>query len=428
FVNFANSWNQLIPYINRYKCLALPQPMPKMHDNISVVFGLLEPINESLFLCAAIDFLVQLQNDFLNEVIGIPSKCQSLKFLEKIDFQDTDERPIQSTYHLKSITLDNARPEHIVFYEGNSKIFRFSQFDLRIGHGREIQYDLRKIEAELALELVHKKALIRPDEQGLYLEPFVYHREMFSRSMTILSEIKNLIPQEHIPEDKKVILMGTYSNNKNSGGERSSGSVFSLENPKELLSTLEIIISFLKRMPGGDHDILITDYIESWVKLAILKENQNSCKLLLKTGLQLKHIVALYELIEDHVTDVVDTYVSQQYQEKLDYSLQHSILDTVDFESLEQGKRIQNTKLTKSLCIPAKIFAIALKRFIIRYLTNNESIVKTEYLKYYLVEDEGLECWPDWVDKAVIKNKFPSSLRISHTFATYEFLKEKTIE
>ncbi|CAG8500227.1 5896_t:CDS:1 [Cetraspora pellucida] len=423
FINFADSWNDLIPYVNRYQCHPLPQAMPKMHDNIPVVFGLLEPVNESLFLCAAIDFLVQLQNAFLNEVVEIPLKtCQSLKFLEKPTIQNDDDRHIQSTYHLKSITLDNAkRSKNIISYDNrNSEIFRFSQFDLRIGHGREIQYDLRKIEAELALELVHEKSLIKAVEKELYLEPFVYHKEMFSGSMTILSEIKKLMPQEHIPEDKKAIFVGTYSSYGNYGEGGSSA----LENPKELLSALEIILCFLKRTSGSDYDTLITEYIENWMKLAVLKENNNSYKLLLKAGLQLKHIVALYELVEEHVADVVATCIPQKYQETLGYSLQQDILDAVDFESLEQGEQNQSNK---NLRIPAKAFATALKRFIIRYLTTNESIIETEDLMYYLVEDESLECWPDWVDKRVIKNKFPPSLRISHTFETYQFIKE-TIE
>ncbi|CAG8557420.1 24661_t:CDS:2, partial [Racocetra persica] len=394
FIDFADSWNDLIPYVNRYQCHPLPQAMPKMHDNIPVVFGLLEPVNESLFLCAAIDFLVQLQNVFLNEVIEIPSKtCQSLKFLEKTAIQNDDDMHIQSTYHLESITLDNARSENIISYDNrNSGIFRFSQFDLRIGHGREIQYDLRKIEAELALELVHEKTLIKPDEKELYLEPFVYHKEMFSGSMTILSEIKTLIPQERIPEDKKAIFVGTYSNYGNYGEGGSSA----LENPKELLSALEIILCFLKRTSGSDCDTLITEYIESWMKLAVLKENNSSYKLLVKAGLQLKHIVALYELVEEHVADVVATCIPQKYQEKLGYSLQQDILNAVDFESLEQGEQNQNAKSSKNLRIPAKAFATALKRFIIRYLTTNESIIETEDLMYYLVEDESLECWPDW--------------------------------
>ncbi|KAF0485179.1 e3 ubiquitin-protein ligase [Gigaspora margarita] len=419
FVNFADSWNQMIPYINRFQCHTLPQ-MPKMHDNIPIVFGLLEPVNESMFLCAIIDFLVQLQNTFLNEVIEIPSKtCQSLKFLEKIDIQNNDEKHNQ--YYLKSINLDNAREEYIVTYDRNSEIFRFSQFDLRIGHGREIQFDLRKIEAELALELVHEKSLIKPDEQGLYLEPFVYHKEMFSGSMTILSEIKDLMPQEHIPEDKKAIFTGTYSNYENYGEGRPS---LALENPKELLSALEIILCFLKRTSGSDRDTLITEYIESWMKLAVLKENNNSYKLLLKAGLQLKHIVALYELVEEHVADVVATCIPQKYQEKLGYSMQREILDAIDLESLEQGEQAKSSKNSR---IPAKAFATALKRFIIRYLSTSENIIETENLMYYLVEDESLECWPDWVDKAIIKNKFPSSLRISHTFETYQYIKE-TIE
>ncbi|CAG8447095.1 15140_t:CDS:10 [Dentiscutata erythropus] len=212
----------------------------------------------------------------------------------------------------------------------------------------------------------------------------------------------------------------TYSNYENYEGRSS----FALENPKELLSALEIILCFLKRTSGSDRDTLITEYIESWMKLAVLKENNNSYKLLLKAGLQLKHIVALYELVEEHVADVVATCIPQKYQEKLGYSMHHDIDDAVDFESLEQGEQNQNAKSSKNLRIPAKAFATALKRFIIRYLTTSENIIETDELMYYLVEDESLECWPDWVDKTVVKNKFPPSLRISHTFETYQYIKE----
>ncbi|RIB14050.1 hypothetical protein C2G38_2144250 [Gigaspora rosea] len=413
FANFANSWNKLTPYIERYQCHLLPS-MPKMHDNLPVVFGLLEPINESLFLCAVIDFLVQLQNKFLSEVIEIPSKtCQSLKFLEKIDIQNKDEGHNQSIYHLMSITLDNVRPKDIIFYDRNSEIFKFSQFDMRVGHCFEIQYDLHKTEAELALKLVYEKSLIKPNEQGLYLEPFVYHKEMFSRSMTIFNEIKNLIPQERIPKYKKAIFIKT----------RDGMSAIALENPKEFLSTLETILCFLKRTFGSDRDKLITEYIESWMKLTALKKNISSYKLLLRIGLQLKHIVALYELIEENVNDVVATCIHQKYQETLGYSLQRDILDVVDLESLEQEEQAKSSKNSN---IPVKAFATALKRFIIRYLTTSEDIVETEDLIYFLVENESLECWPEWVDKTIIKNKFPSSLRISHTFETYQFIKEKS--
>ncbi|CAG8708557.1 169_t:CDS:1, partial [Scutellospora calospora] len=214
----------------------------------------------------------------------------------------------------------------------------------------------------------------------------------------------------------KALFVGTYSNYGNYGEGGSS----TLENPKELLSALEIILCFLKRTSGGDHDILITEYIENWMKLAVLKENNNSYKLLQKAGLQLKHIVALYELVEEHIADVVATCIHQKYQDKLGYSLQQEIIDAVDLESFEQDEQIQNTKSNKNICIPAKAFVTSLKRFIIRYLTTNENISEKGSLKYYLVEDESLECWPDWVDKNVVNNKFPPSLRISHTFETYQ--------
>ncbi|CAG8734289.1 13006_t:CDS:2, partial [Racocetra persica] len=275
FKLFATAWNKLIPHVKRYQCLELPYDMPEMNEDRHVVLGFYEEANEGLFLCGAIDFLVQLQNDFLKEVIEIPSAtCQSLKFLEQTVIQ-TNKKGKHTTppmYQLQSISLEKIRPVHIVSYEYDSNIFGHSQFDLRIGHGREIQYDLSKIEAELAFELVHDKAFIVPNEQKSYMESFVYHKEIFQGSMTLLSEIKELINQEPIPDDKKALFAGTYSSInrsfvKGDYGENSAfAATFSFENPKDLLSTLEMILCFLKRTSGGDGNTLITDYIENWMK------------------------------------------------------------------------------------------------------------------------------------------------------------------
>ncbi|CAG8460377.1 17990_t:CDS:10, partial [Racocetra fulgida] len=427
FKLFATAWNKLIPHVKRYQCLELPYDMPEMNEDRHVVLGFYEEANEGLFLCGAIDFLVQLQNDFLKEVIEIPSAtCQSLKFLEQTVIQ-TNKKGKHTTppmYQLQSISLEKIRPVHIVSYEYDSNIFGHSQFDLRIGHGREIQYDLSKIEAELAFELVHDKAFIVTNEQKSYMESFVYHKEIFQGSMTLLSEIKELINQETIPDDKKALFAGTYSSInrsfvKGDYGEGSAfASTFAFENPKDLLSTLEMILCFIKRASGGDGNTLITDYIENWMKLTVLKESNSSYRLLSRAGLQLKHIVALYELVEEHVADVVATCIHHKYKAKLEDSLKREISKAIGFETSKQ----EQANDVKS-CIPAGVFAIALKRFIVRYLTTSENINESVNLADYMVEDEGLECWPDWADKKVIKNKFPLSLLVSHTFETYQYTK-----
>ncbi|RIB31019.1 hypothetical protein C2G38_2026412 [Gigaspora rosea] len=186
---------------------------------------------------------------------------------------------------------------------------------------------------------------------------------MFNESMTILRDIKNLVTQELIPDDKKSIFTG--SSGMNSFNDNVEGTL-TLENPNELLSTLKMILCFLKYTSGGDYNMLITEYITQWMKLSVLKENNSSYKLLLKAGLQLKHVVALYELIEEQVADVVNNYIPTK-----------------------------------------KLFA------------------EKSPLSTFLVDNDSLECWPDNVSKEIIIDKFPKSLYISHAFATYKLIKKK---
>ncbi|CAG8573444.1 16784_t:CDS:2, partial [Dentiscutata heterogama] len=77
FNSFANSWNCLIPHIKRYQCKDLPQEMPKLNNKVSIVYGLYmcEPTDESIYLSAAIEYLVQLQNDFLNDIMEISPRA-----------------------------------------------------------------------------------------------------------------------------------------------------------------------------------------------------------------------------------------------------------------------------------------------------------------------------------------------------------------
>ncbi|KAF0525877.1 e3 ubiquitin-protein ligase [Gigaspora margarita] len=423
FDSFAESWNTLAPHIKRYGCTELPKAMPKINDNSSITYGLLEPLNESIFICAIIDFVAKLQNNFLKDTLVIPpGTCKSLKFLEHTNFKSNEQNQTEIGYHMQSISLENYSEKHIVQYDFenfSNENFKYSQFDLRIGYGQEIQYDLHKIEAELGLALVYEKKFIEANKQGLYLDTFIYHKEMFNESMTILRDIKDLVTQEPIPDDKKTIFTG--SSGINSFNDNVEGTL-TLENPNELLSTLEMILCFLKYTSGGDCNMLITEYITQWMKLSVLKENNSSYKLLLKAGLQLKHVVALYELIEEQVADVVINYIPIKYQAELSDLIQQDIIESIDLDQEQQ-----TSKAATATKIPAKAFMIALKRFVIRYLSNNtgELFAEKSPLSTFLVDNDSLECWPDNVSKEIIIDKFPKSLYISHAFATYQLIKKE---
>ncbi|CAG8641820.1 23253_t:CDS:2 [Dentiscutata erythropus] len=230
----------------------------------------------------------------------------------------------------------------------------------------------------------------------MYLNTFTYSNELFSRSMRILEEIKNLVHQEPIPENNKPLIT---------------------DNKMELLSALEIIICFLKQT-SGDCNTLISDYIKKWMKLSEMnKDNNSSYELLTRTRLQLKHIVALYELVEEHIADIVAEFIPSKYQAELDESIMQVITESIDFEE---------SALEKSAKIPSKAFLIALKRLIVRYLSTDNEIIKENIpLSIYLVDDMSLGCWPDYVSVNVIETKFPTTLLTSHIYDAYMFIKKK---
>ncbi|CAG8740360.1 12875_t:CDS:1, partial [Racocetra persica] len=322
-------------------------------------------------------------------------------------------------YRIKSIRLEDARQINFINYEWNTKILEYSQYNLNVGRGQEISYDLSKIGAELMQNLIlNKTYLERTEPGGLMLEPFSYCMEMFQSSTSILYDIKQKIKQEQIPQDKLVLLLaGGISQNHYS--EFSSGTrieeVVLSGNESELLSSLELLLCFIKRTADIDANMTLKSYIQQLVKLSVLTENKVLEKVL-NTGLQLKHAIALYELVEDKVADIVVESIPIKYKIRLTEEIENEIIAACSFEK-------KDFKLNSNL-IPAEAFMRALKRFIFRQLLA-ESIREDHPLSVYLIETTTICCWPDNINEDLISNLFPMSLLIKHTYAAYHFIKKK---
>ncbi|PKC07678.1 hypothetical protein RhiirA5_358849, partial [Rhizophagus irregularis] len=120
FDDFKLGWNTVIPLVNRYQCHELPDDKPEMKDDSPVVFGLVEPKDSGIYLCAILYHLVNMQNRFLQEVIEIPpGTCKSLKFLDEptFDFGSSTSKTKPETpngYCLQSMYLDQVRSANII--------------------------------------------------------------------------------------------------------------------------------------------------------------------------------------------------------------------------------------------------------------------------------------------------------------------------
>ncbi|CAG8438377.1 10148_t:CDS:2 [Diversispora eburnea] len=176
----------------------------------------------------------------------------------------------------------------------------------------------------------------------------------------ILSEIKDLIPQQSIPTDKVALTLSTSIS--------SSGYQYlSFDNASELLSSLEILLCFIKKTLVGDGEILIDEYVNQWMKLSNLLDNESFVGIL-NASLKLKHLVALYELVEEQVANGVIKYIEDKYKETLTPESEQDITSAISYESSEDYSLSSTTmdmdgEQTK---IPAEHFESALKRFMLK--------------------------------------------------------------
>ena len=216
--------------------------------------------------------------------------------------------------------------------------------------------------------------------------------ELFQECTRILSDINNLITQEPIPIEKMNLLSESTLDT----------------NVSEIFSLLEILLCFVKRTAVGDGDKSIKDYVLQWMKLSSLYERGGFSKIL-NADLRLKHLVSLYELVEERVADVKIRYIHEKYNEKLSTDMEAAIL-----KAIEVGQQTTTEK-----AIPAEAFALALKRFMLRFLTS-ENQKEKEPLYVYL-QDDSLNFWPSTVPEKLIDELFPENLLVANTFEAYMF-------
>ncbi|CAJ0628338.1 12325_t:CDS:2 [Entrophospora sp. SA101] len=320
---------------------------------------------------------------------------ESLKFLEEPSSQVNVKSTLsQSNDHnnplttnrncVQSLRINLLRESNIIKYNWNDNIIQYSERNLDIGYGDDVIYDLQKIELELARWLIFGKAYIETiPNSHLYLEPFSYHMELFQGSMRILGEIKNIIPQEPIPIEK-ISLIKEEAEHLNKISFTSSRRV--LDDPSDILSSLEVLLCFVKLNAVGQGDMLIQNYVTQWVKLSPLIMKPGFAKVL-NAGLTLKHIVALYEFVEEQVADRLIGYINNMYKEEL--------------------TTVQKDEIS------------SLKRFMFRFLSAESNDYSKHPLKTYL-SDEDLNYWSSGIDETTI-DLLPDTWLNSHTFAIYEY-------
>ncbi|CAB5396400.1 unnamed protein product [Rhizophagus irregularis] len=276
FNEFQVAYNFMINKVKRYQCHDLPKIKPQITDKLSIIYGLIEGKDEGIYLCAILEYLINIQNTFLGKIMSIPPEsCDSLRFLQSPSWDDATSTIDDSPYFIRTMR------------------------NLGIGKGQDIIYDLQRIESELANILVQNKVHFEVGNEQLVLEPFPYHLELFSSSMRILGDIKSVIPQEPIPSDKLSLIIGQNAITSYMSLSTFSSTLASKNNnSSELLSLLEILLCFIKRTSVGNGELSLIEFINQWVQLSSLTEDSRF-ETILSFNLQLNILYHFMKLLKN---------------------------------------------------------------------------------------------------------------------------------
>ena len=231
------------------------------------------------------------------------------------------------------------------------------------------------------------------------LREFMFSKELFHACKGILDDLEAIVPQQPLTQDVQAGLQRLK--------ERS------LKGVQDLLEHMEIVLCLLKKHEFGEPSEPLIDFTDRW-----LADSRPFPTFLLpepRKAVSLMHVVSLYEFLEDLLADSATEGIHDMYREELPS-------DTREQMSIS----IENNSTVGSDHIPLAPITIALRRFIFRYISAEETRPEPGLsLLEHMVERS---LWPmeitierkeltteQW--KEAIKHVFPEVLTIGHIHA-----------
>ena len=339
FNNFKRAWNTMRELVEQ-------DEMPSLTEDKSIAYCLTDG-DLSVYLKTAFKILCSIQNGILDEMIltSMHTRHSALSFLEKNE----------TCCAVMSVSLQEAKEKDIINFDWSDKFMKYAQ-NPDYGYGEEIDYEFTQMEKELANEVVLGKYHLKES-----LNTFIFSKELFHSSAKVLTKIRELCPQSpSLPDDIGQGLQNLKENR--------------MQDARNLLQHIEIVIYLLnmKSIPAENvQDITLEKFAEEWKSklpspfpVNLLPEP--------KASIQLTHIAALYEALEDLLADGTIEGLPRAFRKKLSEEAKISVKSLVD-------SRTGSLKL--------KQFLTALRRFVFRYLSAEKFFPEPhESLRSYLRE------------------------------------------
>lgn len=377
FDKFTYAWEKMRPFVKG----TVKREVPHLSESSPISYCLVEKRNHGMFLCAALDVLQNIQNDFVQKMLSIAAtgKCTALVFLQRDDGKCA----------IQMVPLQEAREEEIIHYQWSDEILRHSQHNPEYGHGKEIFFDLAKIEKEMTARFLVGKSFLSTFD-GLH--EFLFSQELFHTCRGILDDLQGIIPQQPLTDVFRCSLRQCEH---------------SFKNVQDLLEHMEIVLCLLKRQQTGKPEEPLTEFTDKWIRgsrpfpKALLPQPHSA--------IQLTHVVALYQFLEDILAESAAKRVHDMYRTAI------------------PAEKVQEMVKVASKCEKPELNAIttAIRRFIFRYLTTEEvrpessdSLVE-RMLETSLWPIDAFESWKSLKVESsplFIRSVFPETLTVGNTF------------
>ena len=379
---FENAWNELCrPFVDNYHSEV---EIPRLNGQSSLSLCVVRKDDSPAYINQLFVLLQEVQNSFLHKALLTASSTDGPVARLLVDDKGVASLPLTN--------IENLRKSELIQFEWKDEYVRHSHSNTEYGHGTQTVYDLGKIEQELVVYVITGKAIFLSPEENF--RPMIFANELFGEYGMVLRKISEIVPQDCLPKEALATMEAAYEH--------------SPEHVRDFLADLELILCCLKNTGGSPDDSLFS-YTEKWLS-RFRRRREHVILIRNQEILCLKHVVALYEAVEDMSTNV--DYLADCYRCK------------IDDESLEKI----NSMKPPDEYYSDNILLIAVRRLISRYLLGDgKKLPGEEPLGKHMAD---ITLWPNFKgtrDELITRlhNLIPPQIMLKNTFQFYEAISNR---
>ena len=353
FKEFEDKWNKLRLQEVRVGCQRRDFQKIDFNNNLSLFLPNNSKDESGILIVGTMIALAKLQNEFLYTA---KKASHPKKSMEEIKAEEKDNMDLIQTIKPDQV-IDLSKDQILTDIVKNGYVHNFEY-----GKGREIIYDFEEIEAKLHQYANGKKIL--NDEKFSFMN---YQFELYPEEASIFTDIRRKNPQEPFTQDARV----KYSNYIKG---------FSKKDLLSYLGSLDYAFTYLRNINKKE------DYtLEEFCKEAIQNDEHLNHYVTKKQPLcriHIRHIVELYELVEEIIFDqAIQANIRPELLENIPQDESKGVIALFNHVTVESPSDLTYHKLKEPETL-VKVF----KKLILRVLQAQVN-VENRLLEYFTRED-----------------------------------------